>query len=284
MHIHPIRLPAAEISVALVLGTGDIPSAIAHTLFCAGWGVVMLRDSATPVLRRGMAFDDALEDGVAELAGVWGVRAEAAEMLPALARAREAVMLARCELAVLGTACPNLASVLIDARMRKYAAPADLRALAPCTIGIGPGFVPEQNIDLAIETLPGAEGELIAHGTTAAPTGRSTPLGGAADERFACAPRAGVWAPTVELGAWVTEGERLGWLGTDRLLAPIEGCVRGLVRPMPGGVARGAKLAEIDPRPGASWTGLPPRAHRIATGVHHAVTALLPNRPALAAE
>jgi hypothetical protein len=268
-----------------VLGTGDIASAIARTLFKAGWGAVMLRDAAVPVLRRGMAFDDALEDGVAELDGVWGVRALEPETLPALARGREAVVLARSDLAVVAGSCRGVTSVLIDARVRKYAVPADLRLLAPCTIGIGPGFTAGENVDTAIETLPGQEGDLVMHGPTAAPTGRSVLLGDAREERFACAVMGGPWRPCVTLGTQVEAGALIGWLGKHEVRAPIDGCVRGMVRASPGGVARGSKLAEIDPRPGAPWTGVPPRAQRIASGVQRALAVLLlPVRPMLAAE
>jgi len=282
MHIQPIRLHNDEPPIALILGTGDIASAIGRELFLARWGVVMLRDEAVPVMRRGMAFDDALEDGVTQLDGVWGARAALPEMLPTLARGREAVVVARLDPAVVIAACRGVARVLIDARMRKYAAPADLRPLADRAIGVGPGFAAGENVDVAIETLPGQEGDIISHGPTATPTGRSVPLGGAKEERFACALIAGRWDPWVVPGTWVEAGTPLGFLGERKLYAPIDGCVRGIVRPMPNGVARGAKLAELDPRPGAPCTGVPPRAGRIAAGVQRAVGALLPVRPVLA--
>lgn len=276
MHIRPIRLPDSEPPVALILGTADIASAIGRVLFSSGWGVVLLRDASASVLRRGMAFDDALEDGVAELDGVWGVRAMAPEDLPALARGREAVVLANLDLAVVAAAWRGRVSVLIDARMRKYATPADLRPLAACAIGIGPGFVVDGNVDVAIETLPGREGELVQHGATAVPTGQAVPLGGAGEERFVYAPVAGPWLPRIALGGWVNTGAVIGSLGRRDVLAPIDGCVRGMVRAAPSGVARGSKLVEVDPRPGAAWTGVPPRAQRIATGVRTALAALLP--------
>lgn len=203
-------------------------------------------------------------------------------MLPTLARGREAVVVARLDPAVVTGTCRGILSVLIDARMRKYAAPADLRPLAACAIGVGPGFVAGENVDVAIETLPGQEGDLIPHGPTATPTGRSVPLGGAKEERFACAITAGSWDPWVPLGAWVEAGTPLGILGEHRVYALIDGRVRGIVRAMPNGVVRGANLAELDPRHGAPWTGVPPRARRIAAGVQRAAGALLPVRPMLA--
>ncbi len=215
---------------------------------------------------------------------MWGVRATEPEMLPALARSREAVVLARFDLAVVAGVCRGVAGVLIDARVRKYAVPADLRPLAPCAIGIGPGFIAGENVDIAIETLPGREGGVVTDGPTAAPTGRSVPLGDAREERFAYAITGGPWKPCVALGARVQVGAPIGCLGNRKMLAPIDGCLRGMVRATPGGVARGSKLAEIDPRPGAPWTGVPPRAQRIAAGVQRALATVLPDRSMLAAD
>jgi|SRR5271166_3197751 len=262
--------------IALVLGTGDIASAIGLGLFNLGWSVVLLRDNAVPVLRRGMAFDDALENGMAELEGVKAVRAVAPEALPRLLRARRGVVLANLDPTVAAASCDEAPAALIDARMRKYAMSADIRPLAGCTIGIGPGFVAAGNVHTAIETLPGQEGGVVTNGATAISTGKAVPLGGAGTERFLYAAIAGVWQPRRSLGSWVEAATTVGTLGEEAVFAPIGGCVRGMVRAAPGGVARGSKLMEIDPRPQATWTGVPPRARRIAAGVETALAALTP--------
>jgi hypothetical protein len=258
---------------ALILGTGDIASAIGRGLFLRGWRVVLLRDNGVPVLRRGMAFDDALEDGIAALDGVIAVPAPAPDALPALLSARPAVVVANLDPAVLAASGIDRPDAMIDARMRKYAMPADLRPLAGCAVGVGPGFVAGGNVHIAIETLPGQEGGVVTRGPTAVPTGEAVPLGGAGAERFVYAPIAGAWEREVPLGAWIEPGTLVGRLGPRRLAAPIGGCVRGMVRAAPGGVARGSKLMEIDPRPEATCTGVPPRAQRIAAGVEAALAA-----------
>ena len=84
--------PARQRPTALVLGTGDIASAIGRELFDLGWAVLLLRDHAVPVLRLGMAFDDALESGAAELDGVKALPAPSADVLPELLRARRGVV------------------------------------------------------------------------------------------------------------------------------------------------------------------------------------------------
>nr|WP_294543894.1 hypothetical protein [uncultured Rhodopila sp.] len=263
---------------ALVLGTGDIASAIGRELFDLGWAVVLLRDHAVPVLRRGMAFDDALESGAAELDGVKAVAAASADALPGLLRARRGVVVANLDTAVAAASCGEAPAAMIDARMRKYAMPADIRPLAACTVGVGPGFVAGGNVHLAIETLPGQEGDVVTRGTTANPTGKAVPLGGAGSERFVYAPIAGPWQPGVPLGTWLEAGRTIGTLGGEPVCAPIAGCVRGMVRAAPGGVARGSKLMEIDPRPDATYIGVPPRARRIAAGVETALAPLTLSR------
>jgi xanthine dehydrogenase accessory factor len=130
------------LQVALVLGTGDIASAIGWRLFTQGWGVVLLCDSAVPVLRRGIAFDDVLEGGMAELDGVMGELASTAEAVPSLLLARQGVVVANLDPAVLA-ACCGLPSVLIDAPMHKYAMPADSRPLAGCVTASAPASSPE---------------------------------------------------------------------------------------------------------------------------------------------
>jgi hypothetical protein len=264
------RTGGSERPVACVLGTGDIASAIGRALFLADWSVVLLRDTAVPVLRRGMAFDDALEAAEADLDDVRAFAASTAEAMPALLLAHQGVVVSNLDPAVL-TACIGLPAVLVDARMRKYAAPADIRPLAACAIGVGPGFAAGVNVHIAIETLPGQEGGVVTVGPTATPTGEAVPLGGAGAERFVYAPIAGGWVPEVPLGTWLEAGSVIGMLGRQTVLAPIGGCVRGMVRAAPGGVARGSKLMEIDPRPEASWTGVPPRARRISAGVEVAL-------------
>jgi xanthine dehydrogenase accessory factor len=146
----------------------------------------------------------------------------------------------------------------------------------PTRSEIGPGFIAEGNVDVAIETLPGQEGVLVEYGPTAMPTGRSVPLGNAREERFVYAAHSGPWEAWAALGDRVEAGAVIGRLGANQVVAPISGRLRGMVRSTRHGVSRGSKLIEIDPRLGAPWTGVPPRAKRIAAGVQKVVDALLP--------
>ena len=257
------NIPASAPAVAVVLGTNDIASAIGWHLHQAGWGVLLLRDPAVPVLRRGMAFDDAPEAGQAMLDGT----VARAQLHPGHCPGPEGPLVSRSNLAVVLDGLPGGAvAVLVDAQLRKYAEPEDLRSLAAVAIGVGPGFTAGSNVHVAVESLPGAEGDMVAAGATALPSGQAVPLGGAGSERFVYTARPGTWVSTRAPGDVVAAGDRLGTLGGECVEAPIAGRIRGMVRPRRS-LPRGTKLVEIDPRPDAPWQGIPPRAGRIGRGV-----------------
>jgi hypothetical protein len=60
----------AERSPVLVRGVGDVGSAVAAVLFRAGYAVALHDEPAPAAPRRGMAFADAVFDGVARLDGL----------------------------------------------------------------------------------------------------------------------------------------------------------------------------------------------------------------------
>src|SRR5260221_11158772 len=63
------------VQIVLVRGAGDVGSAVAHTLFAAGYRLAVHDLPAPTYGRRGMAFVDAIFDGSAVLAGTLAKRA-----------------------------------------------------------------------------------------------------------------------------------------------------------------------------------------------------------------
>ncbi|QRG07575.1 xanthine dehydrogenase [Xanthobacter dioxanivorans] len=254
---------------ATILGTNEIASAVAIELHRAGYGVVLSHDPMPPVIRRKMAFHDALFEDSASVDGVRAERADTGVGVRA-GLARNGVMvtnLGLLDLIVLGSI-----DLLVDARMNKYQVTPDLRRLARLTIGLGPGFSGGTNCDLAIETRPGKEGQIIQHGPTDAPDGVARPLGAVAAERFVHSQVPGRWHSAIEIGTRVFKDFHIGYLGNDPIRAPFDGVVRGVVRDGTE-VPAGVKLLEIDPRGrGADWTGLDARALVIAKAVSRALT------------
>ena len=107
-------------ALVLVRGSGDVGSAVAHALYRAGHRV-LLHDTPEPShSRRGMAFVNALYEGIAELDGVLAKRAKTTADLAKMLDCGRAVPVIDTPLEkVLTTISPD---VLVDARMRKRGA------------------------------------------------------------------------------------------------------------------------------------------------------------------
>jgi xanthine dehydrogenase accessory factor len=163
--------------------------------------------------------------------------------------------------------------VLVDARMRKRAIPENQRRLAPLVIGLGPGFVAGETVDMAVETAWGDElGRVITDGTPCALAGEPRPIEGVGRDRNVYAPTDGIWHTRRNIGDAVKAGMLVGWMRETPVLAPLDGLLRGVTR---DGVpcAQGTKIVEVDPRPAdkAVIHGLGERPRRIADGVISAI-------------
>lgn len=254
---------------AIVLGTNEIASAIAVRLCWERFRVVMSHDPNPPVIRRGMAFHDALYDDRAEVDGIAGRRAETAlELIDALG-APGRVAVTHLQLTDLITL--RSPSVIVDARMQKHRATPDLRGVASLAIGVGPKFTARQNCDIAVETHPTETGEVVESGETRPADGVARALGGAGKERFVYSAYEGLWRTPLDIGALVFRGFVVGYHDGLPARAPMDGYLRGIARDGVHAPA-GAKLVEIDPRGrGASWTGTDERGRAIATAVIEAI-------------
>jgi hypothetical protein len=251
--------------IAIVLGTNEIASAAAVYLHRAGYGAVLVHAPVPPVIRRGMAFHDALYGEPASVDMITAVRADRAiDTLSVFCRHEHVAVteLGLCDLIILGPI-----DLLIDARMQKRVTPPDFRGLARMTIGLGPGFTVNVNCDAAIETRPAETGAVIRLGKTAPADGIPRVLSGAGRERFVYTGTAGNWRTGASIGMLVQEGGVLGHLDGMPVNAPLTGTLRGIARDgtwLPAAV----KLLEIDARlEGARWTGMEPRARVIAEAV-----------------
>lgn len=262
----------------LVLGTNEIASAVAVTLTGAGCAVAMSHDPYPPVIRRGMAFHDAL---FGERREIEGVACERADTMAAMARVHADGNVAVTELHLTELIALRTPAVIVDARMQKHRATPDLRGIARITVGLGPHFEVGINCDIAIETHPCDTGAMVLSGATRPADGKARDLGGAGRERFVYAAHEAVWHTPVDIGTRIYKGLQLGSLGGEPVLAPIDGILRGIVRDGARVPAR-VKLLEIDPRGrSASWTGMDARGRAIAAGVAGAVGRMLIEKRAL---
>jgi hypothetical protein len=272
------RLRCAELRIALIMGTSEIASAVAVSLTRLGYAVILSHDPFPPVMRRAMAFHDALFDDRAVVEGIEGTRAETpSEIAVALSRPKQ-VAVTSLHLTDLIALYPI--KILVDARMQKHRVTPDFRGLAEITIGLGPKFFVGTNCDIAVETRPAKNGTVVRAGQTDEPDGIARPLGGGGAERFVYSDRAGRWHTALEIGARVFKDFVIGHLDGRPVRATIDGVLRGLVRDSTQ-VPERVKLLEIDPRGNeACWTGTDERGRGIA-GATVAAIRLHALRPAM---
>jgi xanthine dehydrogenase accessory factor len=266
----------------VILGTNEIASAVAARLTCERFHVVLSHDPYPPVIRRGMAFHDALFDDRAEIDGIQGRRAETTmEIVQTLSQTG---LVAVTSLQLTDIIALRMPDVLIDARMQKQRLTPNLRSMSRLSIGLGPNFTAGLNCDVAIETHPAHTGEVLKNGTTRPSDGVPRFLGGIGRERFIYSRRAGVWRTPLDIGARVFKDFVIGRLDGLPVPAPMDGFLRGVAR---DGVyvPQEVKLVEIDPRKrDSSWTGTDERGRAIAEAAMAALRQVLARRTAMPRE
>ncbi len=257
--------------LVVIKGGGDLASAVAHRLFRDGRAVVIVEEPEPRVVRRKMAFAQAVFDGEAVVEGVRAVRAAPGAPMQRLLETREAIPLL---VDPTGETIRALRpAVLVDARMRKRQRSDSSVAEASLVIGLGPGFRAGREAHLVIETARGPElGKVITEGEALPYDGMPVDLGGFTKERYLYAPVAGVFRTRLDIGALVEAGETVGEVAGVPLAAKVGGTVRGILKDGVG-VTRGQKLVDIDPREEAVLTGISDKARAIAEGVAAAIAA-----------
>ena len=231
--------------VIIIKGAGEMATGVACRLYRANFGRILMLEIPSPLaVRRRVSFCEAIHEQTMVVEGIEAVRvATEAELLAAWAAGKIAVRvdpqgesIRRCE--------PD---VFIDATLAKRnlgISPAD----APLVIVLGPGFEAGKDCHVVIETNRGHDlGRVLVTGAAAADTGIPGNIGGYTRERVLRAPADGLLATERQIGEKVRKGEVVGGVGVALVTAPIDGILRGLIRPG-SPVTAGLKIGDIDPR------------------------------------
>lgn len=235
--------------IVLIRGGGDLASGIALRLHRVGMRVVITELAQPLVIRRSVAFAEAVYNGVAQVEDVKGrfvgsfnqvVKAWKDREVPVLVDP-ESVIIKEIELAGLEL------TALVDGRMTKR--PPYLKSgAAPFMIGLGPGFIVGENCDVIVETNRGHYlGRLIWQGTAQPNTGRPEGFGNQYHDRVLRSPANGIWQSARRICESLKEGEAIGEVNGIAVVAPFDGVIRGLLHPGLY-VTQGFKIGDIDPR------------------------------------
>ncbi len=228
----------------LIRGGGDLASGVAAVLIRNGWKVVISELSEPMVVRRKVAFAEAVWEthhSVEEIEAILGASDEDVESA-----------LQAGKIAVIVDPDAKIAErfdfrAVVDARMLKrfYANPFPKEIVL---IGLGPGFIAGENCFAVIETKRGENlGRIIWEGAAEEDTGIPGIVEGRGLERVLYSHSEGTIRTLVEIGDLVRQGQVLAEVGGEAILAPFDGLVRGMLR---DGLSIKAhiKVGDVDPR------------------------------------
>lgn len=236
----------------LVRGAGDLATGVIVRLHRCGFRVAVTECANPSAIRRRAALCEAVWQGQATVEGVTCRRVTDVNEATRVSQAGEVPLLVDERAACVSALRP---AAVVDAILAKRNLGTN-RAMAPITVGLGPGFTAGEDVDAVVETMRGHHlGRVILQGAAIPNTGVPGVIAGYAAERVIHAPASGEMVfvqdekgQTIDIGALVHKEQEIARVGGVPVLATIDGVLRGLIRAgYP--VTEGLKIADIDPRP-----------------------------------
>jgi xanthine dehydrogenase accessory factor len=230
--------------LVLIKGAGDLATGVAYRLRRVGMQVVMTEVAQPTVIRRAVAFAEAVYQGNVTVEGIHARLVDGPEAARlALAEAVVPVLIDPTA----GVAGELRPLAVVDARMAKRNL-GTRREEARIVVGLGPGFVAGRDVHAVVETLRGHTlGRVILAGEAAPNTGLPGEVGGESERRILRAPVEGVFQALRQIGDAVIEGAAVAQVAGEPVRAHLSGVLRGILH---DGlvVHRGMKVGDVDPR------------------------------------
>lgn len=267
--------------IVLIRGGGDLATGVAVRLLRAGFKVVITELAQPLVVRRSVAFAQAVFSGETTVEGYVARCVKDAEdtlrILQIMAKNQVPVLVDPTAVSVL-LLHP---SVIVDARMLKQP-PEPLKHQASLYIGLGPGFTACGNCHAVVETKRGHHmGRVIWKGSASADTGIPEGVAGEVERRVLRAPADGLLVAHAEIGEHVQAGQMIASVGDAVVIAPFKGMLRGLIYPGLS-IHKGQKIGDLDPRDDTSLCELvSDKSMAIGGGVLEAILSRTDLRPVL---
>lgn len=229
---------------AVVKGAGDLATGVALRLHRVGFHVLMTEVARPTVIRRTVAFAEAVHEGRCQVEGIEALLVDdAAGAQLAFDRGSVAVLVdPEAEVAL--EMHPTLLVDAIIAKRNLGTRIADARAV----VALGPGFRAGVDAHAVVETMRGHDlGRVLWKGEAAPNTGIPGEIGGHGTERVLRAPNAGTFTGLRAIGDRVEPGDQIGEVVGEPVFTTIGGVLRGILRSgLP--VTPGFKVADVDPR------------------------------------
>lgn len=233
--------------LVLIRGGGDLATGVVYRLHQAGFPVIVTELARPLAVRRTVAAAAAVLEGRIQIENLRVQLAHTPEEALELAYTNTVPVLVSPQLPYLPISqSPNL-PILIDARIAKRSIDTRIDQ-ASLVIGLGPGFTAGVDCHAVIETMRGHTlGRVIWRGAALPDTGTPGIVAGKGAERVLRAPAAGIVNWRLEIGDYVKEGDLIGDVAGEPVIAPFAGALRGLIAPG-SAVPAGYKIGDLDAR------------------------------------
>lgn len=231
-------------NLVVVRGGGDIATGAIQKIKRVGFDVVVLESNKPSSIRRKVCLSEAIYDGVTRVEDIKAVRGNNINEVNEIIKNGDIAVIVDKK----GDIIKSLKPVaVIDAILAKKNMGTN-RAMAPITIGLGPGFCAGEDVDIVIETMRGHKlGRLIFNGYALENTGIPGVIAGVSADRVNYSEAEGIFTSISKIGDIVKKGQVIAKVGESNVIAKIDGVLRGLIR---DGfvVTKGFKIADVDPR------------------------------------
>lgn len=254
--------------LVVIKGAGDLASGVAHRLWRAGFKIIMTEIPQPTVIRRTVAFAEAVYQGKVTVEDLTGWLVRDSEEAWQVASQNQVAVLVDPRARVIGELRPQ---VVVDAIMAKTNLGTDIHQ-APIVIALGPGFCAGRDAHAVIETMRGHYlGRVIFQGEARPNTGVPGEVGGKSRERLLRSPAEGFFQGLKEIGTPVQPGEAVALVGGIPVVATIGGVLRGILHDGLW-VTEGMKVGDVDPRAEREYCfTISDKARAVAGGVLEAI-------------
>jgi xanthine dehydrogenase accessory factor len=236
-------------TLVAVKGAGDLASGVIHRLVRAGFPVMATELAQPTVVRRTVAFAEAVAQETMSVEGVTARLATSPEEVKTAISWGEVPVIVDEDVTILKQIRPT---VLVEATLSKYNS-GITRDDAVIVIALGPGYEAGKDVHAVIETNRGHNlGRVYLEGRAEPNTGVPGAIGGYSIERLLRSPAQGQLYGVRQIGDLVQAGETVALVKSEEnsnvpVTAAITGILRGLVRDNLY-VRQGMKVGDIDPR------------------------------------
>jgi len=264
--------------IIVMRGAGDLATGVALRLHRAGLKRIVMLETASPLaVRRTVAFCEAVHHTTMTVEGVTSQKSESIQDIDRIWSEGRIPVLVDPKGEHIAELQPD---VFVDAIIAKRNIGTTINS-APLVIGLGPGFTAGEDVHVVIETKRGHHlGRVIHTGPAAPNTGIPGNIAGHTIKRVYWAEQEGIFSTPYDIGDTIKEGEQLGAVDGQPVIAALSGVIRGLLRDGTP-VRRRTKLGDIDPRGTLSYCGeTSDKALAIGGGVLEAIFAHIFSRKA----